>query len=790
MPRLQIRSGHGPRLLADWQHVMHTRQNVSKPLVTLVPSRAVRDWLLSHGPLRNVEVVTLTDWVWSLVPKYFRRWPDRVEHVLESLLPEAIKRPLARDIPGLYLTVIQAAIECRKQNIFADNLDDGDAALQMTLQWLDRDVFQGNLYDTVRLYQYASKHWSVLRSRATEIIFWGFVDFLPGEWRLIETMGRHQPCTVYMLGDSQPERWPPGAVVHPLENDPKPATEAIRIPEKYLAPEAVTRIVAERRESGIRLQDLIVVADEALAERIAAALAYRHIAVRRGPQPSYEVLALWRILCVEKASSRSWRRLKDRYPDLEDWLDEWDAARRAVTGWDQARQLVKTATQRIPALRNLRMALNRWDALALACPAPSPELLQRELAGLASEWTEPQPEPIDAVWVVRASDALAMVGDEFFIPSEALGDFSAAPSIVGVMSEPFVASWHARHAHQGRRARTVLFHAARGQMWLFGESGDRDFSTIPPIEEPEGAALSLAWYTDWYGTGEFHEQPGQAPGTISVSDLERFGSCPRAFFFARGLKLKPWIDDPMRQWPSLYGQWAHLALYYLAQDARLSVADAVQRAIHTQSPPEGILDVVVRQAQYRLIANLQYVWAGIQEAQEVPAQTEAEVDWVWDYSVAEDQWHIRMRLDRIEHYGDHDVVVDFKTGTLANPEKVLADRLQIPVYLTAWRARYPGRRVRGVLWGITDKNHFRSREVQGDESLDRKTRQVVDGILTRISRGQFFPAPDPGADPCRFCDYRALCPGNVRQMAQIKLSHHPEFRTLWSEGNAKTNDEA
>ena len=791
MPRLQIRSGNGPRLLADWQHVMRTRETASKPLVTLVPSPTVRDRLLSLGPLVNVEVVTLTDWVWSLVPKYFRRWPDHAEHVLQSVLPEAIKRHLARDIPGLYLTVIQAAIECRKQNIFPDNLDDDDVALRMTLQWLERTVFQGHLYDTVRLYEYASKHWSVLRPRATDIIFWGFVDFLPMEWRLIETMGRHHPCLVYMLGDAEPERWPPGAVVHPVENDPKPETEAIRIPEKYLVPEAVTRIVTEQRNRGMRLSDIIVVADDALAERIAAALAHRHIAVRTGPRPPYEVLTLWRILCDDKASSRSWRRLKDRYPDLRGWLDEWDAARRAVTGWDQARQLVETAAKKIPALGTLSTALNRWDALALACPAPESLMLRRELEGLALELAEaPKAEPIEAVWVVRASDAVALVGDAFLIPSEALGDFSPVADVGGVMSLALAASWRAGHAHHGRRARKVLFNASRGRLWLIGESGDRDFHTIPPTEEPKASVSSLLWYSDWFGPGAFHEQPGLAPSTISVSDLEKFGSCPRAFFFARGLKLKPWIDDPMRQWPALYGQWAHLALYYLDHDARLSVADAVERAMDTQKPPAGILDVVVRQTHYRLIANLQYVWAGIKEAREVPDQTETEVDWVWDYTVAEDPWQIKMRLDRIEHYGDHDVVVDFKTGTLANPEKVSADQLQIPLYLTAWGTRFPNRRVQGVLFGITDKNHFRAREVEGGDSLGRKTREVVDGILTRIRRGQFFPAPDPGTDPCRVCDYRALCPGNVRQMAQVKLSHHPEFRALWSEGNEKTDDEA
>lgn len=791
MPRLQIRSGNGPRLLADWQHLMHARQNALKPLVTVVPSRTVRDWVLSRGPLPNVEVVTLSDWVWGLVPKYFRRWPDHAEHILEALLPDAIKRHFAKDIPGLYLTVIQAAIECRRQNISPDNLDNGDRALRMTLQWLDQKVFQGNLYDTVRLYEYASKHWSVLRSRVTEIIFWGFVDFLPGEWRLIETVGRHHPCIVYMLGDSEPEQWPSGAALHSLENDPKPPTETIRIPEQHLVPEAVTRVVAELRESGVRLSDMIVVADEVSTERIEAALGYRHIAVRTGSRPSYEAAALWRILCADKASSRSWRRLKDRYPDLEGWLHEWDAARSTLTGWDQARPWVEAAARRIPPLRQLPATLSRWDALALACPTPHPTLLQQELERLVSALIEePGPVPGDAVWVVRASDAVGMVGDELLIASEAWRDFSPATGIGGVMSEPVAAWWQERQAHHGRRARQGLLNASQGRLWVFGESGDRDFHTLPQIEESPGAGSSLAWYTDWYGTGKFQEQPGETPDTISVSDLERFGSCPRAFFFGRVLKLRPWIDDPMRLWPALYGQWAHLALYYLDQDRSLSVAAAVERAITAQRPPGDVLEVVVRQARYRLVANLQYVLAVITEAREVPDQTEAEVDWVWEHTVDKDQWHIRMRLDRIEHYRDHDVVVDFKTGTLANPEKVLAGQLQIPVYLTAWRARFVGRRVRGRLWGITDKNHFRAREVEGDENLDRATREMVDGILIRIRQGQFFPAPDPGVDPCRLCDYRSLCPSNVRQMAQIKLAHHPEFRSLWSEGNAKVDDEA
>lgn len=792
MPIIQIRSGAGPDLLADFKHLMRHRRDPLKPLVIIVPSRPVADWLRTRTPLVNVNIVTWVEWLWGLMPSHFRRWPEQADHVLEATMPPDITAHLSRDIPGLYLTVIRAAIECRYQNISPDNLDDNDLALAMTIRWLNRHVFTGDLYDTVRLYEYAREHWSVLESSIDGIIFWGFLSFAPIEWRLIETMGRYHPCVIYGLDASERVNGPREVSLRVLtKTGGGPVRKTISLPKEYLGPQAITRLIAERLQIGVLPQDMMVIADEDDQWRIALALRQVGIAARTGSVVSYEARSIWRALCLGKAAPRSWRRLQDRYPDLADWLNTWGSASDTMTGWDQSRHLVLEAATKIPALAPLAPVVKRWDALSVVYPAPDQDLLRREMTILPEYAIEPPGAyPIEAVWVVRASDAAAMAADEVMVAPEAFRQLSRPWGRGLGLSDGAIPLLQKAHERLVDRVQSRLTEVANNTLFAFGETGERPFHSLWSIQEPKAEPASLAWYAEWYGTGAFGVQTGLPATTISVSDLEKFGACPRAYFLSRGLGLKPWNDDPMRELPALYGQWAHLALYYLSQDPTLSVSVAVRNAMKAVKPPDGLLTTVVRQSQHRLEANLQYVWAGIQ-AGEVPDSVQAEVEWVWDYRLDKDLWSIRMRLDRLEHYRTHDTVVDFKTGHITNPEKVGPDQLQIPVYLSAWRDRFPDRQsVRGVLWGITEKNHFRAREVLGDEGTDREARRVVDGILGRIRQGEFFPTPDPKSDPCRVCDYRLLCPANVRHIAQTKLVHHKEFMALWMEGNTGADDEA
>jgi len=87
MSSIQIRSGAGPELLADWKHLLRHRRDPLKPIVVIVPSPTVADWLRTRMPLVNVKIVTWTDWLWDLMPSHFRRWPVDAEHILESILP-------------------------------------------------------------------------------------------------------------------------------------------------------------------------------------------------------------------------------------------------------------------------------------------------------------------------------------------------------------------------------------------------------------------------------------------------------------------------------------------------------------------------------------------------------------------------------------------------------------------------------------------------------------------------------------------------------------------------------
>ncbi len=801
MSKIDVRPGTPAQIFSNWLQLMAERRKAQslKPLVTIVPTDTMAHWLKTSTVLINVQIVTFTEWVHSRLPASMILWPDDAGSVLQSAMPALIRAQLPANVPGLYLTVIQHALECRRANISQEILGDDSPLLAQILKWLDESIFTGRVFDDVRLYQYAARAPMVLTRPDESIIFFGFSNWDPGQWTLVNTLAHHKDFLVYWLQDNHTTRIMPmdlmgarltklgavGAVPEQIE---------IQIPYEHLAPDAASRLIAERVLEGVRPRDILVVGRDGEAiERLWVSMQRLQIPLASEQPGRRELTEIWRALLRGPQSPMTWQRLQDLYPQDVSWLDEWSKSQPSIKNWSQAREFVVRAGDRLgldPVL--VATAAKRFDVFETVTTGfLEHSVLHQELWNLPSRHHWPW-AATDGVWVVSARHGVGLCGREVIVLPHSFDRPPAEPALDDLLGAVL------RHRMQRLRESTQNTDVAMwgvDRMYQIGSRAGRDWATLPTAPDVKASESVAQWYLHWYGDTPFGPQGGRLgenlgrvmPRQISASDMERFGACPLAFFFSRGLGLSAREKDPWTSLPSLMGQWAHLALHYLSQNPRLSVEEAVERAMKEMAMPQALPALVARQIRYRLGANLRYVMEVLAERAEVPASVESERNLNWN---PKGDWDVKMRLDRVEHYRRYDVIVDFKTGRLDRPEQIGPDHLQIPLYILAWQdhAADLQREVLGVVWGVTERNQFRRHGLIGTAELAHKTRKVVDGILDRMEKGEFYPVPDPTLHPCRVCDFRLICPSSVTQLARRKYQHHGDFMTLWLDTKGASDD--
>jgi RecB family exonuclease len=108
------------------------------------------------------------------------------------------------------------------------------------------------------------------------------------------------------------------------------------------------------------------------------------------------------------------------------------------------------------------------------------------------------------------------------------------------------------------------------------------------------------------------------------------------------------------------------------------------------------------------------------------------------------------RIDRLPSGGIE--VIDYKTGS-AKGQKYVDDSLQLTIYALACRDALDLGTPERVTLYFTE-SALRLSTTRTDEQLDLARADVL-ARVSRMRAGEFAATP---GDPCRWCDYRAMCP--------------------------------
>lgn len=333
-----------------------------------------------------------------------------------------------------------------------------------------------------------------------------------------------------------------------------------------------------------------------------------------------------------------------------------------------------------------------------------------------------------------------------------------------------------------------------------------------PLALPVPARVSDPLISQWYDAhhhqkafNEYHGVIGEFGHVLftlegSPSSLEQFGLCPLSYFLRYGLQLDTAKDEPLWRWdPAQFGKWMHEALDVLInQDKRNEplmgrIDRALDATFRVHPIPEDMPPLVVEQLTNHIRSQLYEVLWG-DNRQSLLQDTQTEYALQWDIPTAAGTWHLSGRLDRVDYTHDgHVWIMDYKTGRLAPVDDITPRHLQMPLYHQGLQAAtgIDVRVLHACLWGITSKNQFRKRCLTKEpDRAYAETKAILSGIAQRVQDGQFFPAPLPHTNPCQFCMFQLVCPGNVLDEVRGKWPRHREYLEIWQNTEDEEHDVA
>lgn len=267
--------------------------------------------------------------------------------------------------------------------------------------------------------------------------------------------------------------------------------------------------------------------------------------------------------------------------------------------------------------------------------------------------------------------------------------------------------------------------------------------------------------------------------TLSASRLEGLGACPRRFLLGNVLRVSspddPVFDphrwlDAMQRGSALHNVYEHALRQARARgiepadEAFLALAlEAVDHEVtkmkrEVPSPSPVVRDLEIAGLREDVCSFVEMIRS------EPPPWTALEMDFGMDDTavgipVGDDApVLVRGRIDRVDDYGSHLRVVDYKTGTDWGHDRRSGvyrggRRLQHALY-TAAVAVVHGRPVDSMEY------HFPTRRGENRTRSYPVVKLLQGGALVARmlegAAGGNFPATDT-ADDCRYCDYKEVC---------------------------------
>ena len=249
------------------------------------------------------------------------------------------------------------------------------------------------------------------------------------------------------------------------------------------------------------------------------------------------------------------------------------------------------------------------------------------------------------------------------------------------------------------------------------------------------------------------------PGHHSYSSLDTYERCPLRYAFRYVYR----IPEPDRPAPALaFGSIAHAAFEAFTRDRRERAArgdspptrEDLEREFRARWTPSDFGDRTAEEGYQRKVANLlDNFWRGEISSLSEALSEELDFELTIDPGDGSAPVVITGQIDRIDRLPSGGIeVVDYKTGSTKS-QKSVDESLQLSIYALACRdALNLGTPERVTLYFTESAQRLST--ARTDEQLDAARGEVL-ARVAQMRAGEF--AATPGY-PCRYCDYRAMCP--------------------------------
>jgi ATP-dependent helicase/nuclease subunit B len=287
---------------------------------------------------------------------------------------------------------------------------------------------------------------------------------------------------------------------------------------------------------------------------------------------------------------------------------------------------------------------------------------------------------------------------------------------------------------------------------------------------------------------------------VSPTQLERYAGCPHTYFIERLLGVTS-IDAPeeiVSIRPSDIGNIMHEVMERLAIDSADALPGFGEPWTGAQRQRmRGFADATMAEYERRGLTGHPRLWereratilanleALLDADDEVRAERDARVvaselrfgmAGIDPVHVEVDGGEVAMRgsADRVDERRDGTLIVtDFKSGSartfvdIERGDQVSAgQKLQLPLYAHAARARFGASAVEAEYWFVGTKDRGKRVRVELDAALEDRYRFALGALVRGIRDGMFIPRPPAGDDfawvQCAYCNPDGVGYGHVR----------------------------
>ncbi len=794
---------------------------------TFAPNETLSHYLhnLLQGKIYPLpRITTLWDYARFRLPQDANVAPIGMEHALALVLARDLGRELPRQIPGLYLNIIRHALELRRQHVQLPSFD--GIPWPRILTWLE-DIWPDELYDEFRVYHYAATV-PIEPTNTSSVAVYGYVEAHESQWQLFDELSHHHSITVYtpwltsnenILTENWVKRWQKsGASTEILHYElPQPRQRLVKVRSGTLMLQTVIEEIKAHQDqdvllalNGINGTPLV-----RLAKRRGVHLAQPH-PVLYAAKNLWQ--AFWRLALAEKDQTDLllWlEAIKDRHDRGQalEFLTKWSERFRRIRTWQDVNELIGDAAafhDREELTSSLR-ACSQWGIYDRWNIVPDPDLVHDLLALLP--FTTPYTIKGNIAWA-QGVNARGLGAEVIIVAALKEGIFPRQISARSLWIPELAELYHLPGPDHLRQQDLHLLHllkesanqeiswmvAAEDEtwMWYVGEHDGMIRQQGPELLYPDVPGTNrehiISHYQSHYDEeildayqGVIGPEFGEIlwPSGFTATQLERFGTCPLTYFYEYILGIAPVVRDPEGGIsPGEKGQWMHKVLEEAVQWEKdlttQEMRDLIDRVVRRFPPSHTALKALVHHHKEDMLRDLLQAWPlirpeeGVRTVTEYPVHGEVTTDFGF--------WSFRGRMDRLDQSENGTVtIMDYKTGTVKNPNQLTADNLQLPLYYEFVKAQFPGKSFRAKIQGITAGNQFLTRDLNPEEIVPGSFQKLVTGMARRIREGDFLPLPRQDQDPCRICPFTLLCPQEIKTIRRRKNAPDLEYWRLWDD---------